>query len=447
MVRKNGSFLKEDFLDSDPSISWYIAGLVFSFLLSALFASVKIVFNSIDKSTIAADDDMLRYYGSKVESILRNWTILNSTVAFGRTLANTLFAILSYCLSTILFPHLPGLQSVLYPFLFSILFLSLFAYVLPRTVALRFYRNYFTIVYVGYKAFNWMFLPFATLFVVVQNWLLSIFKYDKKFSFLSDEDHARITDEGDTESLDEEEKEMIQSIFDLGDTTAEEIMVPRIDMQGISEDTDLTSILNMIREEGHSRFPVYKETIDSITGILYVKDILGWLSENEIEKWSLQPLLKKPHFVPVGKHVNDLMREFKQKHLHIAIVVDEYGGTAGLVTMEDILEEIVGDIQDEYDEEELEIVQIAENIYVVDPHIDLQDLNDELDTSIDTEDVEYTTLGGLIYHEYGDVPEENIEFEFEGLKITVLKMDNQRIEKVKVEVLHRPNTAPEDDNF
>jgi len=285
-----------------------------------------------------------------------------------------------------------------------------------------------------------MFLPFASLISLLQQWLLGFFKYDKKLAFLSDEDKARITEEGDKEALDDEEKEMIQSIFDLGDTTAEEIMVPRIDIIGISDKATLPEVLIIIRDEGHSRFPVYEETIDSITGVLYAKDILSWLAEHEPSEWHMQTLIKRAHFVPVGKPVNDLMREFKQKHLHMAVVVDEYGGTAGLVTMEDILEEIVGDIQDEYDEEELEIVQVSENVYIVDPHIDLQDLNEELGSSLETEDIEYTTLGGLIYHEYGDMPAEGSHFEYEGLRLTVLKMDNQRIEKVKVELLDTSST-------
>ena len=434
-------------MESDPQASFFITGLIISFLLSALFASIKIVFSSIEKSTIPADDDHLRYYVSKVEEILENWALFSSTIALGRTTANIMFALFCYLYINDLFPYLLFYQSVLFPILFSTIFLSLFAYQIPRAFALRLYRNYFPIVYTGYKIFSWLFLPFASLFNTIHNWLLGLLKYDSKLSFLSEEDQARITEHSDTESLDEEEKEMIRSIFDLGETTVDEIMVPRIDIKGIPANTDLSFILNVIREEGHSRFPIYKESIDSIIGILYAKDILSWLSENEIEKWNLSDLIKKPHFVPVGKKVNDLMGEFKKKHLHIAIVVDEYGGTAGLVTMEDILEEIVGDIQDEYDEEELEVVQIAENVYIIDPHIDLQDLNEELDIIIETEDVDYTTLGGLIYHEYGDVPHENSEFEYDGLKITVLKMDNQRIEKVKVEVLQRPSHPIESNEF
>ncbi len=434
-------------MESDPSASFFVTGLIVSFLLSTLFSSIKIIFNSIDKNTIPADDDQLRYYASKVEMILENKALFNSTVSFGKTIANVLFAIFSYLFINHLFTGLKLYQSVLLPLLFCAIILSLLAYQIPRAFALKFYRSYLPFVYTIYRMFSWLYLPFASSLNGIHIWLLKVLKYDRKLSFLSDEEQARISEQSDTESLDEEEREMIRSIFDLGETTVDEIMVPRIDIKGISEDTDLTSILNIIREEGHSRYPVYKENIDSIIGILYAKDILSWLSENDIEKWNLSDLIKKPHYVPVGKKVNDLMREFKKKHLHIAIVVDEYGGTAGLVTMEDILEEIVGEIQDEYDEEEMEVVQIAENVYIIDPHIDLQDMNEEIEINLKTEDIDYTTLGGLIYHEYGDVPHENSEFEYDGLKITVLKMDNQRIEKVKVEVIQRPSKPVENNEF
>jgi putative hemolysin len=434
-------------LEGDPAASFFIAGLIVSFLLSTFFASIKIMFYSVDKNTISPDDEHLRHYASKVEDVLEDRILLNSTVAFGRTISNVGFAVVCYAYTKIIFSHVSPYKSILFSSLFSVLFLSLFAYVIPRALSLKYYRSYYPLFFVLYRMLSWFFLPFTSLFNMLHKWFLGLLKYDSKLSFLSDEEQARITQPSDTESLDDDEKEMIRSIFDLGETTVDEIMVPRIDMKGIAVETDLTTVLNVIREEGHSRFPVYKETIDSVVGVLYAKDILSWLSENTVDHWNLSELLKKPHYVPVGKKVNDLMQEFKKKHLHIAIVVDEYGGTAGLVTMEDILEEIVGDIQDEYDEEEKEVIQIAENVYIIDPHIDLQDLNEELDINIETEEVEYTTLGGLIYHEYGDVPHENSEFDYNGLKLTVLKMDNQRIEKVKVEVLQRPSKTFDNDEF
>jgi len=434
-------------LESGPSVSFFIAGLVFSFLLSVLFSVIKIIFNSIANGVIPTEDEHLRYYSSQVEDVLENQELVNSTVSFGRIVSIASFSILSYLLFNHFIPGLKPLQAFGIPLIISIFILALFSYEIPRAFSMRFFRSYFPVVFTGYKMFGWLFLPFCSLFLSIHKFFLKLVKYDEKFYFLTDEDKARITEQNDTEALNEEEKEMIRSIFDLGETTVDEIMIPRIDIKGLDINSNLKSVLKLVQNEGHSRIPVFKDTIDSIVGILYAKDILSWLAENNPDSWRLKDLLKKPHYVPVGKKVNDLMREFKKKHIHLAIVVDEYGGTAGLVTMEDILEEIVGDIQDEFDEEEKEVIRVTENTFIVDPHIDIYDLNEELGINLETEDVDYNTLGGLIYHEYGDVPQESTEFEHSNLKITVLKMDNQRIEKVKVEILQHPTSNIEIDTF
>jgi len=438
-----GSYAKEIkggfFLESDPVSALYITGLVLTFILSIFFSIVKIIFSSVERSAAGADDEHLRYYASKINDILKNRQMVSCTVVVGKTINNIVFAVLAFNFYAVLFPaaqtHIFERWAV--PLAFSFICLTLFSYYIPRALALRFYRSYVTPTYYAYRLFSWFLLPFTSFFTAFHKFFLQILKYDEKFAFLPEEDKARISSTDDAEALNEEEREMIRSILDLSETTVDEIMVPRIDIVAIDVNSDLQTVLKLIKDEAHSRIPVYKETVDQITGMLHTKDILAWLSEHKSEEWNLPLLVKKCHYVPIGKKINDLMKEFKIKHLHLAVIVDEYGGTAGIVTMEDILEEIVGDIQDEYDEEEKEVVQLDSNVYLIDPHIDLHDLNDELDLSID-EEADYNTLGGLIYHEYGDVPQENTSFEYSGLRITILKMDNQRIEKVKIEVLQRP---------
>ncbi|MFP4012583.1 MAG: hemolysin family protein [Chitinispirillaceae bacterium] len=425
-------------MEGDPAGSFYITGLIVSFILSSFFSVIKIIFSSVERSNITADDEHLRYYSSKIEDVLKNRHMVSGIASVGKTFSNVAFAILSFSYFQVLFPHAVSLQTWTVPFLFSFIVLSLFGHYIPRAFALRFYRSYSAPGYYAYKLLSWFFIPFVSLFISIHGALLKLLKYDEKLAFLSDEEKARITAQDEGEALDEEEREMIRSIFDLSETTVDEIMVPRIDIKGLDLNADIKSVLKIIREEGHSRIPVYKESIDQIVGVLYAKDIISWLSQNSFEDWDLSSLVKKCHFVPMGKKINDLMKEFKLKHLHLSIVVDEYGGTAGMVTMEDILEEIVGDIQDEYDVEEKPVVKVDSNVYLIDPHLDLHDLNEELDINIETEEADYNTLGGLIYHEYGDIPQENTQFEYSGLRLTVVKMDNQRIEKVKVEVLQRP---------
>jgi CBS domain containing-hemolysin-like protein len=414
----------------------HLIGLTGTFILSAFFSAIKIIFSSAERSADGADDERLRYYTSKVGAILKNRAALSSIVVVGKTLTNTAFAALAFYCHDRLFPDAVPVRQWGVPLAFSCVMLTLFAHYIPRAFAMRFYRTYLIPSLFLYGLLSWLLTPLSWLFTTIQSALLSLLKYDEKFAFLSDQDKARITAaDSDTEALNEEEREMIRSIFDLSETTVDEIMVPRINIIAADIKSDLHSVITLIKEEGHSRIPVYKETIDQITGIVYARDILPWIAEHKAEEWDLSSILRKCHYVPMGKKVNDLMKEFRVKHLHLAVIVDEYGGTAGIVTMEDILEEIVGDIQDEYDEEEMEIVKVDDLTYLVDPHVDLYDLSDELNINLTEEETDYNTLSGLIYHEYGDVPAEGTQFDHSGLRITVLKMDNQRIEKVKVEML------------
>ncbi len=421
-------------MEGHPSTVIVLAMLVLSFALSAIFSSIKIVFTSIAAGSIPSDDEYFRFYCSKVESILHQEPLFSSTVSFERTFANCSFTLLTYLFLQRQFPAVSVLQQILTSLLVSIAVLTLFGYEIPRALAKKYYRTIFTPVYAGYRIFGWLFLPFVSLFTVVHRKILAFSGYDERFAFLSDTEQARISEKnGDT--LDKEEKEMIRGIFDLSETTVEEIMVPRIDIKGFDLNTPLRMILGLVREEGHSRLPVFRDTIDSVVGVLYAKDILSWLSDHREEEWNVGQIIKKPLYVPVGKKVNELMSDFKKKHMHLAIVVDEYGGTAGLITMEDILEQIVGDIQDEYDEEEKAVIRISDRSFYVDPHIDLDDLGEEIGVHLNVGEADYTTLSGLIYNEYGDIPQKNVSFIFEGLRVTILEMDNQRIDKVKIEVL------------
>ncbi|MBN1308529.1 MAG: HlyC/CorC family transporter [Chitinispirillaceae bacterium] len=434
-------------MEGDPSILLLTVLLILSFVFSSLFSIVKIVFSSIGSGSIPPDDDYLRYHVVKVEAILENETLLANTISFGRTLTNSAFSLIAYRIISDVFPALFFHQKILISLLFSLIMLTLFAYDIPRAVAKRFYRNLFPFSYYVYKIAGWLFLPPVSLFIDIHHRFLKISGYNERLAFLSDDEKARISEKEGGDALDSEEREMIRSILALSEKTVDEIMVPRIDMKGVELDTSFQTVLQIIREEGHSRMPVFRETIDSIVGVLYVKDLVGWFSEHSNDEWNIKQILKKPLYIPSGKKVNDLMRDFKKRHLHLAIVVDEYGGTAGLVTMEDILEEIVGDIQDEYDEEEKEIIKTAENSYLIDPHIDLNDLNEELGVNLKLDDVDYSTLSGLIYHEYGDIPQEHASFDYAGLHITILKMDNQRIEKVKVDVISSLPNASESSVF
>ena len=256
-------------------------------------------------------------------------------------------------------------------------------------------------------------------------------------SFSEEEDTRAATEEellniveSETEEgvMQEEEKEMIQGIFDFQDTMAREVMVPRIDMVCAERSIPLSDLLHLVKENGHSRIPIYQETVDNIQGVVYVKDLLHIVGGSD--GWDLEEVMRQTYYVPENKKISDLLREFKTAKIHMAIVVDEYGGVAGLVTMEDVLEEIVGEIQDEYDEEEQLFRWEGDGILIADARIDIHDLNVMLDTEIPADG--YDTLGGFIYDRLGRIPSENETFEFESLSMSIEEVDGQRISSVKI---------------
>jgi putative hemolysin len=240
--------------------------------------------------------------------------------------------------------------------------------------------------------------------------------------------------------LEETEKKMIHSIIEFGEKTVKEIMVPRIDMVCCQTDYSLEKIRQLVKNEGHSRFPLYQDNIDNIVGILNVKDLfLDKIKKKQ--KLGLKRIARKAYFIPESKKIDELLAEMKKEKTHIAIVVDEYGGTAGLVTMEDILEEIVGEIQDEYDLGEEKMVRKIDNEnFRVSAKLSIEDLNEAMGTSLPEK--EFETVGGFIYDLVGSVPEEGKVLISGDLKFTVEKVVGQRITTVKVTKLKK-EVSPE----
>jgi CBS domain containing-hemolysin-like protein len=248
--------------------------------------------------------------------------------------------------------------------------------------------------------------------------------------FIIEEQIKTLVDAGEEGGfIEEEEKEMIYSIFEFGDTLAREVMVPRIDMIAIEVDTSVTDALDVVIQAGHSRIPVYEETIDNIVGLLYAKDLLQhW--RNDTPSLKLKNILRSVYYIPETKKVDELLQELQQRKVHIAIVVDEYGGTAGLVTIEDILEEIVGEIQDEYDSEEAFMEVVSDDEIIFNGRMDLDDVNHIMGLELPTDRSD--TLGGLVYSNLGRVPGVGDKVNIQNVEITVLSVVRRQIKKVKV---------------
>jgi putative hemolysin len=251
---------------------------------------------------------------------------------------------------------------------------------------------------------------------------------------------------GEQGILEAEEEQMINAVIELGDRRLHEVMVPRIAIVALPVTATLDDAIDLIVEGGHSRVPVYEESIDGVIGIVYAKDLLPVLKVEANARPTVRALLRTPLFVPESMSIDDLLHEFQRRKVHIAIVLDEYGGTAGLLTIEDLLEEIVGEIQDEYDVEEPMIVRLSPDEARIDGRVDVDELGETFDISIPLEDEdEYDTVGGLIFHRLGHVPRPGDEVRLDGLKLTVETTDGRRVGKVLAVRQRDPDDDSSDD--
>jgi putative hemolysin len=284
-----------------------------------------------------------------------------------------------------------------------------------------------------YRLYAWVFMGKVGLAVYRFNeWVLHRLGRESRLSFLGKEDNSHPDQEGenpDRSGLQEEEKEMIRSIFDLRETQAKEVMTPRGDIVALEIGAGYREVMDLITHEKFSRIPVYAEDMDHVKGILHVMSLMGLPEEGLRENFRLSDYIREAYFVPRTKKIGELMREFRQKQVHMAIVVDEYGGTSGIITLEDILEEIVGEIHDEDEVETRRVQREADGVYRIDPVISLSDLQEELDLDLrPEEEVQIDTLGGFILYVHGRVPAVGDVVRHENLAFEILEMDGNKIE-------------------
>ncbi len=259
---------------------------------------------------------------------------------------------------------------------------------------------------------------------------------------LSSDDIKTMADVGEAQgSIEEQERALIHSIVEFGETTVREVMVSRVDVISLSADATLAEALALIRESGHSRFPLYREHLDNVLGVVYAKDLLPHIDtpdDNVPPDWGT--IARKPLYVPPAKSLDDMLGDFQRTNTHLAIVVDEYGGTAGLVTLEDLLEEVVGEIRDELDhpDDDTLVHAIEPGVFRAEARVDLDDLAEAVGVEMDTDAFDFETLGGLILHLTGDIPQPGDAVAYERLRLFVEAVEDNRIQEVRVEVTPEP---------
>jgi putative hemolysin len=302
---------------------------------------------------------------------------------------------------------------------------------LAAGTALTYVRIVGTVIY----PLIWLLRPWSSLMLLVMDKLDdTLWTAEMQPHLSAGEIRSLINEDGENVTLDEDEREMIHSIFAFHDTAVREIMIPRIDMVALDGDSDLAGTMATLIATGHSRVPVFEGSIDKVVGILYSKDLLKLFSEEGFTggEFSLKTLVRPAYFIPESKKIDEVLDEFRAQRIHMAVVIDEYGGTAGLVTLEDVLEEIVGEIEDEFDAEEKLLTWVDEVTVRLDPKIDLEDLEEMLGVTFgEAEGIETSeTLGGLIYEAAGKVPEKGDRVEVADFVVVVEDVADQRILRV-----------------
>lgn len=418
--------------------------LVILILLNAYFAATEIAFISLNDAKIEKKAKEGNKKAKQIQKMLKNPSKFLATIQIGITLAGFLSsAFASDAFAGMLAPKLNELMpfisinvwqniSIVIITIILSFFTLVFGELVPKRLAMKYYEkiSYATIGVI--KAISVITAPFVKLLTWATNIVSKIFGVgEQEEEIVTEEEIKMMVDQGEEKgSIEENEKELINNVFEFNDIVASEIMTHRIDMYAIEIEQDLYEILDEIDEYKYSRIPVYRDSIDNIEGILFLKDILKSVSMRK--KIKIADIIREAYFVPETKPIDEIFKELQANKMQMAIVVDEYGGTAGVLTMEDILEELVGNIFDEYDDIEFEYKKLDENTYLIDGSISLYELKKILNVELPEGD--YETLSGYLIEKLGRLPEEGEYPVIEDEKLTykIQEYEDKRIRWVKV---------------
>jgi len=351
---------------------------------------------------------------------------------------NSVAVIVSSSMATVLALRLSANWGELLSSVFLSLFVLIFCEITPKTAAVQNPLRWARILVNPVRSAVWLLRPVVWLLSAITSLFLPMMgrQIKHRSPFVTEEELRLLVTVGEEEGvLEEEETEMIHSIFEFADTTVREVMIPRIDMITLSSEATVIEAVDLALQGGYSRIPVYEDSagIDEIIGILYTKDMLKQMREGH-NTLPIRDLVRLAYFVPETKKLDDLLREIRQSRTHIVMVVDEYGSIAGLVTIEDLVEEIVGDIQDEYDNEEKLYERISEDEYIIDAKVSIDEFNELMDMKL--EDTDYETLGGFVYAQIDKIPNMGDVVTFDHVTFTVLAKRGRRITKIRVQRRH-----------
>lgn len=419
----------------DGGSFWFNYVLMFFFLfLSAYFMSSETAITAVSKVKLKQLENEGDVRAKRLNNLLEDSTRLLSTILFGNNIAQNALAAL---VTTVSFRWLnrAGLSAgwaIPLSTIVTTFLILVFAEVTPKSYAFQRAEKIALFTAVPMSVIHRLFSPFAIGITAIANSILRLFGLSlvNPEPFVIEDEIKTLVDLGEEEGvIEEEEKEIIEGVFEFSETLAREVMVPRVDIVALDVNSSFDEAIDTINMSGHSRIPVYDETIDNIVGIIYAKDLLKFFGLKNPPP--LRSIMRAPYYVPETKPIDELFREMRAQKVHMAIIIDEYGGTAGLVTIEDILEELVGEIMDEYDiNEEAMIERVALDEIIVDGRMNLEELNEILGVELPAEETD--TLAGFVYDHISHIPKPGEEFEYNGVIIRVEEVRGRRITKLRI---------------
>ncbi len=394
-----------------------VLGVLLSFICTFLLSLFHISLSTTSKISVSRFlEDKEKAYRLKV---LKIYDEIKIAVEFIRALFLIAFLVYLY----ITFPRLRFWP--LWLFLIILASYLVFFDLLPRLLVSVNKRRILTLLLPSFKLLYSLSMPLFLLLRTVKS------KEEKEeFREASDEEIQAFIDEAKEEGIiEKEEGVLLKSVVEFGDIVVREIMTPRVDMICIKREENIQTLKDLVAKEKHSRIPVYRERIDNIEGIVIAKDLLKFASDKHLQD-SIEPLIRPVSFVPESMKVSELLKELQRKKQKLAIVVDEHGGVSGLVTMEDLVEEIVGEIQDEYDREEVQVTKMGPSDYIVSGDVEVEEIERFFDSDLAEET--YITVGGLITHHLGKLPKLGERFQIKGLSVEILDVDQKTIKKLRI---------------
>lgn len=411
-----------------------LAAVILMLGLSAFFSSLESAYFSLSRSTLDRMRESSDPRAKRVARLMDDPRLLLAAILSGNTVVNTAAAVIAALLALELagtFNFNANLAVVIEVIVITgaILFFSELA---PKMMALKHSEKWAVSTSSAVRAIKLLLLPIAAPLSWITASLSHIAGIEQQSVLDMSESEIRALVQVGHEHgvLELEERRMIHSIFEFGDTTVRNVMVPRIDIVAVEAGVPLQEILETVAVKGHSRIPVYEDTIDNVIGLIYAKDLLP-VTQNS-EAFHLKSLLRKVHFVPEEKKIDELLREFQTQKVHMALVVDEYGGIDGLVTLEDVLEEIVGEIQDEYDSEQPLTKQVDDKTWMAHGKLGISEFNEKQGFELIPYNEAYDTMAGFVYSQLGVVPKKGQEFDFKGHRFIVEEVHGKRITRIRI---------------